>query len=237
MLIFAHISDTHLDGGERAAARTRAVTGYLAHLAAPIDAVLVTGDIADHGLAEEYKEAREALELPYPVMILPGNHDNREEFQNWFGPVNVVREVDGARFLLCDSTIPGRDDGYLPDETLAWIDAELAASDAPSFVCFHHPPVMLHNTLVDSLRQTGEERLSAVLAKHAHLTAVLCGHAHTAAVSTFAGKPMLVGGGVVSTLLLPWETGEHITLDDPPVIAFHVLDDANRLTTHYRIVR
>jgi hypothetical protein len=64
----------------------------------------------------------------------------------------------------------------------------------------------------------------------------VCGHAHTPAASTFAGRPLLVAPGVVSTLRLPWEHGEVLDHSLPPAIAFHVLDDEWRLTTHYRLV-
>ena len=51
MFVFAHLSDVHLDLGSRALERTRRVMDYLRGL--PIDAILVTGDIADHGAAAE----------------------------------------------------------------------------------------------------------------------------------------------------------------------------------------
>jgi 3',5'-cyclic-AMP phosphodiesterase len=61
MVVLAHISDIHLDGGRRAAGRVERVVSYLANLMRPVDAVLLTGDIADHGLAEEYEEATTLL--------------------------------------------------------------------------------------------------------------------------------------------------------------------------------
>ena len=51
---------------------------------------------------------------------------------------------------------------------------------------------------------------------------------------------MLVAPGVVSTARLPWTTADELTwtnaadLDDTPAVAFHVLDDNHRLTTHFR---
>jgi len=73
------------------------------------------------------------------------------------------------------------------------------------------------------------------LADHPQVVPVLCGHAHTPAASTFAGRPLLVAPGVVSTLRLPWETANDIDEQMPPALAFHVLDDDGRLTTHYRL--
>lgn len=58
MIVLAHISDLHLDGGERNAERAARVMSYLNGFAQPVDALLVTGDIADHGLAAEYEEVR-----------------------------------------------------------------------------------------------------------------------------------------------------------------------------------
>jgi hypothetical protein len=66
--------------------------------------------------------------------------------------------------------------------------------------------------------------------------AVLCGHAHTAAATTFAGRPLLVAPGVVSTIRLPGQDGPVADHEAPPGVAFHTLDDERRLTTHYRPV-
>ena len=57
MIVFAQLSDTHLDGGQSRAGRVRAVMASLAGGRAPLDVVLVTGDVADHGLPGEYEQA------------------------------------------------------------------------------------------------------------------------------------------------------------------------------------
>jgi Icc protein len=252
VIVFAHLSDTHLDGGQRAATRTEAVLAYIDRLPYDLDAVLVTGDIADHGLPAEYEEARALLTSRHPVLTCPGNHDVRAPFREVLlgesggdGPVNRVHRTPGAVFALCDSSIPGRGDGRLDEETLTWLEAVLAETPrtTPVLVAFHHPPVVLHAPYVDGIRQFGEDRLSALVARHPNVAAVLCGHAHTPAATTFAGRPLLVAPGVVSAVRLPWETGSAGTGTDglvdheiPPALAFHVLDDDGRLTTHYRVV-
>lgn len=245
MITIAHVSDLHLDGGERAAERAERVLSFLRTLPGPVDVVLVTGDVADHGKPDEYEEARRLLDLPYEVLVLPGNHDVRSAFSTGLldGPhseaeINRSVCVGGAHFLLCDSTIPGEDAGLLSDGTIRWLDEALTrdGGDLPAFVCFHHPPVDLYTPHVDRIRQFGEERLAGVLARHPRVAAVLCGHAHVAAVTSFAGLPLCVGPGVVSTVRMPLEGGPVVDLDLPPAIAFHVLDDERRMTTHYRVV-
>jgi 3',5'-cyclic AMP phosphodiesterase CpdA len=249
VIVIAHLSDIHIDGGQRSADRTQTVMHYLEDLPYDLDAVLVTGDIADHAAPAEYEQARRLLTSRHPVVLCPGNHDERAAFRQYLlgqpgsaAPINQVHYATGVVIALCDSSVPGQDEGFLEDETLAWLEDVLAQAPdrTPVFVGFHHPPVPLHAPLVDGIRQFGAERLAALADRRVNLAAFLCGHAHTAAATTFAGRPLLVAPGVVSTVRLPWEHHAHpeddVYLDQPPALAFHALDDEGRLTTHYRSV-
>lgn len=242
MILFAQISDLHLDGGGRAWDRAVRTVRSLRAFGDSLAAVVVTGDLADHGTAGEYREVAEVLDLPCPVLMCPGNHDVRGPYREVLlgqppadEPINSVHDISGLRFVMCDSSIPGRDDGYLTDETLAWLDDVLADTTGPALVCFHHPPVQLHHPFIDGIRQFGADRLEAVLNRHRHTVAVLCGHAHTPAATTFADRQLVVAPGVVSTLGLPFEK-ELLRLDQPPAFAVHMLGDDGRLVTRFQIV-
>lgn len=249
MIVLAHLSDTHFDGTDAARQRNIRVMEYLNGLSRPVDAIVATGDIADDGRAEEYEEAAKTLVSPQPLFHCPGNHDRRGPYRRVLlgeepgdEPINRVHRAGGAVFAMCDSMIPAPegeriDEGRLADATLAWLDGVLAdAREAPVFVCFHHPPVELHIPVMDGMRQFGADRLAAVLARHGNVAAVLVGHAHTPAATVFAGVPLLVAPGVASTIRLPWEHGRFIDRSFPPAVAFHILGDDGRLTTHYRLV-
>ena len=244
-VLLAQISDLHLDGSERATRRADRVMDHLRALPRPVDALLVTGDIADHGTEAEYEEAVRILTAPFPVLTCPGNHDVRPAYRKALlaeapddGPINRIHHVNGVAVLMCDSTIPGRDEGRLDARTLDWIDTQLTGlpRDTPALIAFHQPPVELHHPLPDAgmLQQPGQ--LAALLDAHPQVVAVLTGHAHTAAASTFAGRPLIVGPAVTWTLRMPWEGDRPADRDQPPGLAFHVLDDDRRLTTHYRVV-
>ncbi|MEU3660036.1 phosphodiesterase [Streptomyces sp. NPDC032940] len=244
-VLLAQISDLHLDGSERATRRAVRVMDHLRSLPRPVDALLVTGDIADHGTEAEYEEAARILEAPFPVLTCPGNHDARAAYRKALlgespdtSPVNRIHHVAGTAVLMCDSTIPGRDEGRLDDETYDWIEARLAAlpQGTPALIAFHQPPVALHHPLPDSAMLERPERLAALLDAHPRVAAVLTGHAHTAAASVFAGRPLVVGPAVTWTLRMPWEGDRPADREQPPGLAFHVLDDGLRLTTHYRVV-
>ena len=126
-----------------------------------------------------------------------------------------VHRLDGVTVLLCDSTVPGQDGGYLDDQTIGWLDAALAAAaDRPALVAMHHPPVALGVPFIDDIRQAGGGRLADVVRRHDHVVAVLCGHAHTAASTWFGGRQLLIAPGVASTVLLPAERPTGDVLDD-----------------------
>ena len=103
----AHLSDIHVVGerygfriesgrsGPRGNEKFRQILTQLqeTHFRAPLDIVLVTGDVTDAGRSSEWCEFFEALE-PFPeiaerLLILPGNHD-----------VNVVDRANPARMNL-----------------------------------------------------------------------------------------------------------------------------------------
>ncbi|MFC8128308.1 metallophosphoesterase [Streptomyces sp. NPDC057302] len=243
--LLAHISDLHLDGSDRSTRRAEHVMDYLRALPQPVDALLVTGDIADHGAESEYEEAARILAAPFPVLTCPGNHDARPAYRKALlgltpddSPVNEVHHIAGAAILMCDSTIPGRDEGNLDAATLAWIDATLSAlpDGTPALIAFHQPPVALHHPLPDAYQLQRPEELAALLEAHPCVTAVLTGHAHTAAATTFAARPLIVGPAITWTLRLPWEGDQPADREQPPGLAFHILDDDHRLTTHYRVL-
>lgn len=244
MFVVAHISDLHFNGTRFNRSRIESTLSYINARADGIDVLLVTGDIADEGSPSEYREAFLVLDSPLPMLITAGNHDIRENFsaallkEETSSPINWSETIDDVLFIIADSSIPGRNDGYLSDDTLAWMSEEITrhGADNPVFIAFHHPPAKLSMPFMDSIRQTGEDRLAAMVERHPNVVAFLCGHAHTPAVTHFAGRPLCIAPGVASTLNLPFEGTEIVNRGQPPGIAFHILDDDRRLVTHFRSV-
>ena len=244
--LVAHLTDLHFGGPPAARARADRTLDHLLALDPAPDLLLVTGDIADHGAAEEYAEARAVLgRWPGALLVGTGNHDIRDEFARELlgreadGPLDQVLDLPAARFLMLDSLItapPGEriDPGELTDATLAWLDERLAEDDRPAYVCLHHPPADIGVSLMDPIRLREPERLAAVLERHPHHAATLVGHAHTQCATTFAGRPLLVGGGIASTVPLDAEPLPVVWEAGAPTIAFHLIHDDGRLTTHWR---
>ena len=138
-------------------------------------------------------------------------------------------ETSGLRFVMLDSLIDAVDgvrvdEGRIGDDQLAWLDEQLTASTAATFVCLHHPPTTIGLELMDPIR---------LLDPHATV-ATLVGHAHTMSATTFAGRPLLIGGGIVSTVTADAEPVETLWYAAPPSFALHLVDDDLRVTTHWR---
>jgi 3',5'-cyclic-AMP phosphodiesterase len=202
--------------------------------------LVVSGDVADHGLPEEYAAARAWLDRwDGPLAVCPGNHDVRWAFVAGLGiEARTVVDAAGVRFVLLDSLIDAVDGdridpGELGGDQLAWLEQCLAEDARPTYVVLHHPPTTISLELMDPIRLRDGEALAAVLARHPHVVATLVGHAHTMAATTFAGRPLLIGGGVVSTVTADSEPPPTLWYDAPASFALHLVD-GGRVTTHWR---
>ncbi|MTE11386.1 metallophosphoesterase [Nocardia aurantiaca] len=246
MVLLAQLSDTHFNMGARNVERAERVMAFLAELPQRPDAIIVTGDIADEGDIEEYQQARAALAADLPVLILPGNHDDRVNMRSVFfpgtegsGPINQYYRVNGVTLALLDSSIPGKPEGLLEDETYDFLTDLLVSTpdDDVVLVAMHHPPVAVQSTVVDPIRLINPERLAEIVAGDDRIAAVLTGHVHAGLMTQFAGKPLIVAPGVSSTIGCEWETAApgHVPIDfapDPSMI-FHSITD-NGLLSMFR---
>lgn len=175
------ITDTHIvDEGEvlygsvdTAANLEHALSTVADNAAQPggrLDALVLTGDLANDGTPDAYRRLRSIVDpaaerLGVPVFYGIGNHDHRDAFRaglldgaaapagttpggtesdghrGEFAPVDYVIDLDGLRIVMVDSTVPGFHRGELTPEQLAWLRTTLADS-APggTLLTIHHPP-------------------------------------------------------------------------------------------------
>ena len=236
MLTLAHVSDTHFGGPPEATARAHAVMDHLLETAP--DALVVTGDVADHGHPDEYAEARAWLDRwPGPSLVVPGNHDVRAGFVHALGDPEPTLDLDGARVVGLDSLVSARD-GVRVDHgelDLAGLDERLT-DPRPTFLALHHPPVDLGQPLMVDILLRDPEELGAAVERHDHVAALLVGHCHTACATTFAGVPVLVGGATASVVPVEHEPLPRIWERAPASFALHRLGEDGRLTTHWRSI-
>ncbi len=180
----AQISDLHIkpQGAlaygrvDTAAALERCVAALNAFRPRP-DFVVISGDLADTPMAEEYQYLKRLLApLELPFAGIPGNHDSRELMRAAFpsaayahpsGPLNQRIEIAGLDLLLLDSSVPGKPHGELDALTLQWLEATLAsAPDRPALLFLHHPPFKTGIWHMDRQNLLNAGEFAAVVGRH-----------------------------------------------------------------------
>jgi Icc protein len=238
--ILAQLSDFHLgddrEGRGDPAAGLAATVAALRRLPTPVDAVVVTGDLADHGSAAEYELARELLAaLEVPVHVLPGNNDDRAAMREAFGPagepddpIDYAVDLGPLDLVVVDSTVPGKTRGAFEPEQLRRLDATLAANDGkPTVVAMHHPP--LTTAIADwdrwNMRAGQRRALGKTIAAHPHVVAILGGHLHRVAASTLVGRPVISGPSTFTQAHPDFRAETVEMAASPPGFALHALLD------------
>lgn len=174
----------------------RALRAVAALRPAP-DAVIVTGDLTDCGLASEYALLREMLArwLRVPVYVIPGNHDRREVLLREMpgvpshdGFVQYVVDDLPVRLVMLDTVVPGAGHGELCAARLDWLERTLAAVPGkPTIIGMHHPPFACGIGHMDAIALREPGAFTAVLARHPQVQRVVCGHHHRPVVAALGG--------------------------------------------------
>jgi Icc protein len=244
-LYLVQLSDLHIGadwGGVDPSARVVAVVASVRALVPEPDAVLVTGDLAEHGLDEEYEQVRHALApLGAPVHVLPGNHDDRTALRRHFDlpgtdgdPIHYAADAGPVRLLALDSTIPGEDRGALGAEQLTWLDAALASDPKrPTVIAMHHAPIPTGVPAFDEMGLAPADRaaLAELLGRHAQVQRIVSGHLHRAITGAPGGRAALVVPSAYVQIELDFDRPGFAVANCPPGFAVHVLLDG-QLVSH-----
>lgn len=244
--LLAQLTDPHIGadwgGPVRPDAALAAAVDALRSSPDPPDAVIVTGDLANGGTAEQYAIVREQLQrLAVPSVVLPGNHDDRATMRAAFelpghrdDPIRSVTDFGPLRLVGLDTTIPGEGGGSLPEAELQWLDRTLRdAPQRPTIVAMHHPPVLTGVPAWDATAIGPVELrvLDRVLSRHPQALAVIAGHLHRTLTSPFAGRPSMVVPSTYMQSKLDWSCTDFVMVPEPPAYGLHALLDGE-LVSH-----
>lgn len=213
-----HLSDTHLLGGGGRLYGTVDAESHLRELLAEVEtsrgrpeAIVVTGDLADHGEPDAYDRLRHLVEpvaarLGAQVIWVMGNHDDRAAFRTALlaeqpstRPVDRVYDVNGLRVITLDSTVPGHHYGEVTSDQLDWLAEELATR-APhgTILAMHHPPLPSVLDLAVAVELRDQSGLAEVLLG-SDVRSIIAGHLHYSSTGTFAGIPVSVASATCYT--------------------------------------
>jgi 3',5'-cyclic AMP phosphodiesterase CpdA len=206
----AQISDLHIKPPgslaygrvDTAKALERCVTALNEFRPRP-DLVVISGDLADTPVVEEYEHLKRLLDrLELPFVNIPGNHDSRELMRAAFpqfayafssGPLNQSVEAGGLDLVLLDSSVHTKPHGELDASTLQWLDTTLASSlDRPALLFLHHPPFKTGIWHMDRQNLLNASELGSIVRRHPRVRLIAAGHVHRATFTMFAGIPATI---------------------------------------------
>jgi 3',5'-cyclic AMP phosphodiesterase CpdA len=184
--------------------------------------LLHTGDMVNNDAPVEWDRYRKATaRFSKPLRVVIGNHElygggTPGKFEERFGLPGASWSFThkDAHFAMVDNA-----KGTFPDNTLAWLDRDLAAHPKGKdgittlIVAMHVPPstegMRPHGTRNDYQEQSA--KLLAILKRHG-VDAVLSGHEHMQYIENWDGVLMLISGGAGAPLA-PFQTYGYYRID------------------------
>lgn len=250
-MLLAHLSDAHVrpegqlyQGVADSNAMFAGALAALHRLDRRPDAILLSGDLVDEGDPAEYAMVRRLLAgCDIPLLLMPGNHDEREAFRSAFadhaylpaeGRLHWCVEDFPVRIIALDTCPPDRHHGALDPDSLAWLEKTLAADRVrPTIVAMHHPPFACGIPYMDLYRYFDAEPLERIIRAAPNVERVLCGHVHRTMVRRWAGSLMCTCPSTTTEIDLK------LAPDAPPSshvgprgLMLHAWDGASGMLTH-----
>jgi 3',5'-cyclic AMP phosphodiesterase CpdA len=173
----------------------------------PIDCVIVSGDLVEHGKPEEYEAFKTTMsDLKLPYLALPGNHDCRETMrssfahQDWMpedGPIQWVREFEDFCLIGLDTSVTDAPHGHLSEASLAFLSETMQRLNGkPLMIMLHHPPIRMGIHPMDDINLIEAERFETLVASYQGPCKICCGHVHQLVTSRFAEADLIIAPGV-----------------------------------------
>lgn len=207
-LVFAAFGDTQISNYMFDRYKSFSASMEDLHASERMDAVIVAGDVAENGLAEEYQlvyDGLKGLENCRYIMSA-GNHDIRlrsykqvvsrftelsNALNNNVDPVSELHfseRVNGYKFIVLGSDKATFEEAFISDEQLEWLDSEIEAENGQlTFVICHQPLKLTHdlpNTWGNGTNLNAgsvgdqSDALKEILTSHKNVV-FITGHLHT----------------------------------------------------------
>lgn len=207
------------------------------------DLVLFTGDLVDEGRPEEYEALRGILAtLTIPYLVIPGNHDDRENLRKAFsdhpylprsGPLHFCVDDHPVRIIGLDSTVPGEHHGHIDAEGLDWLGDVLSSdADKPTVLVLHHHPFSSGIAYLDDYAYHDGAQLQSIVARFDNVDIVLCGHVHRPMIKRWANTVICASPSTTTQIDLVLAGSQPSSHVGPRACMLHLWDDDHGLISH-----
>ncbi|MGP1613706.1 MAG: phosphodiesterase [Pollutimonas bauzanensis] len=254
-MLLAQISDLHIQREGAHSALIQAETHLLRcietlnRLRPRPDLLAITGDLTESGRKEEYLILKPMLQkLKMPFLLIPGNHDSRENLRETFREhaylqgdapfIQYAMDTWPLRIVALDTTVPMRSHGELCSARLAWLARTLAQQpERPTVVLMHHPPFATGIRLMDELGLLeGREAFADIIAPYRNIERILCGHLHRTIVCRVGNTVASTCPGTAHQIALDLGAPDDLYFNfEPPGYQLHS-QGAHGLVTHHAVI-
>lgn len=198
-LRLVQITDTHLNGpedghllGMKTLHSMNCVLDIVRSEQPRMDAILVTGDLAQDGSIRAYQHLHNALsDFPCPVFWFEGNHDNPASLQqvaNGTEHLHRIVRTPHWQLILLNSQVVGSVYGHLAEDQLQLLEQSLQERpDLHTLISFHHHPLPMGSRWIDTIGLRNADDLLAIVRRHNNVRCVLWGHVHQESDQTIDG--------------------------------------------------
>ncbi len=168
------------------------------------DVIIITGDLTNEGLMQEYEECKSLLEKfeTRKIITISGNHDYRNTgyllFKRYF-PFETVNELSDDVVLVTVGTArPDRNEGEVGYRQNLWLERTMKKyKDRVKIVAMHHHLIAIPDTGSDQLTVVDAgDVLRTVLDSKVDI--VLCGHKHRPWAWNFGALTVVNAGTATS---------------------------------------
>ena len=191
MPVVIQITDTHLFtdphshmNGVYPSASLQSVIDTIQSTETRVDLILATGDLVHDDDPENYQRLADRLTvLGAPVLYLPGNHDIPQALAKAVtcAPVQnaIEARLHGWRFVLLDTTEPGKVGGHLSDEALESLRLSIETGPTmPTLIALHHHPVPVASRWMDAIKLDNSDDFFDIVGANPQVKGIIFGHVH-----------------------------------------------------------
>lgn len=192
-MIIAHLSDLHIDSSNEVIYGINPLQNLQRAVSAlkeikDISIGIITGDISNDGMVDSYIKADEVLsQLPFPVIIINGNHDETGAlFSTNYKKMRYAGfvTIDDIDFISVNTVLKAEDGtnrstGGITQSELSRLKKLVNTGDNKKILFMHHPVILTDSWLDRRILSNRVDFINFVSTSD-QIIAVLSGHNHFA---------------------------------------------------------
>ena len=227
-----------------------------------IDCLLITGDMVEEGLEDEYvhlKQILNRLNRNIPILFCLGNHDDIDAFSKVFldrfpqmlkkcsmvdincldteAGLNYCVNFQMSKLIVLDSSVKEEAWGKISSDTLEWLEKILSkAVTDTNILALHHPPVRCFSEVMDNIALKNPDELEELLLFYKNVQLIVCGHVHRSIFTSFAGSRIAFCPSVVFQYPIFLKRGNTVPTVEQSGFLVHKFKKNFGWSTHLRLI-